>query len=536
MHPQARPVETAPPPPVITRSLLDEIVDENRVAGARYMPVMSPKQAKARMVAIQELKDLCLVEDIDFGVIPGTGSAEKPAKPSLWKPGAEKICAFFGYVPKYSILAGSIEDWMGAQFGEPLFYYHVSCTLLRGEAPVGEGAGSCSSWERKYRYRTSKRSCLACGLQTLIKGKPEYERDPEYKQRGAWICYEKKGGCGAKYFGDDPDIMSQPLGDVANPDVADVINTVQKIADKRAYIAATLSATGASQWFTQDLEPEDLGDDMPPTKPATKQTPPAPKQQPRDRASAPEGDTSARGGTRTTTPGSTTPTGKTRDEMKADAQAKAVSRIDEEKAKLDAMPASFEVQMVRVFDVASYDQRIELFGQLKAGLRKTFGDERGEVRYYDLLAEFGVKKSNEFKFLKPARLCFIAMLQMLRRESERQQVQAQMAPTPPAPAGSPTPAAALATGDHGDDWVPDNIGGAAPATGHRGDLDTPPVLISSEQATDLAEAARSKGLKGPAYATFLKSHGFNEGRLVTLAKFPEMMAGLLAGRRQEVSA
>lgn len=239
------------------RSLLDEIVDENRIAGARYMPVMTPKTAKLRSVALQELKDLCLIEDEDYGVIPGTGTKEKPAKPVLLKPGAEKICAYFGYVPHYEIMAGSIEDWSGKLHGEPLFYYHVRCSLMRDGVAVGEGTGSCSSWERKYRYRSSKRTCPSCGSQSLIKGKPDFERDAEYKKRGAWICYEKKGGCGAKYFGDDPEIMDQPLGDVPNPDVADIINTVQKMADKRSYVASVLSATGASQWFTQDLEPED---------------------------------------------------------------------------------------------------------------------------------------------------------------------------------------------------------------------------------------------------------------------------------------
>ena len=41
---------------------------------------------------------------------------------------------------------------------------------------------------------------------------------------------------------------------IPNADIADVINTVLKIAQKRAYIAATLSATNASEYFTQDLE------------------------------------------------------------------------------------------------------------------------------------------------------------------------------------------------------------------------------------------------------------------------------------------
>ena len=47
-----------------------------------------------------------------------------------------------------------------------------------------------------------------------------------------------------------------------NPDLADVWNTVLKMAKKRAYVDGMLSATGASDIFTQDIEemaPEDLG-------------------------------------------------------------------------------------------------------------------------------------------------------------------------------------------------------------------------------------------------------------------------------------
>ena len=39
-----------------------------------------------------------------------------------------------------------------------------------------------------------------------------------------------------------------------NPDTPDLVNTILKMATKRAYIAAVLNATGASEFFTQDLE------------------------------------------------------------------------------------------------------------------------------------------------------------------------------------------------------------------------------------------------------------------------------------------
>lgn len=244
------------------QSLLDRIVDRQAEAAARLMPVMTIAQTRLRQKAIQELKELILEEglDRDYGTIPGT------KKPTLLQPGAQKICAFFGYVPTYEILT-SIEDWMGERYGgEPLFYYHVRCTLSKDEFPVGQAMASCNSWETKYRYRESKRICPQCGTDAIIAGKAEYG--------GGWLCWTKRGGCGAKFSDDDPVIATQALGRTVNEEYPDVINPVQKIACKRAYVSATLSATGASQYFTVDLE-----DSVPPPSPPPEASPPPRRQE-----------------------------------------------------------------------------------------------------------------------------------------------------------------------------------------------------------------------------------------------------------------
>jgi len=48
--------------------------------------------------------------------------------------------------------------------------------------------------------------------------------------------------------------VSQAAGRVENTDLADTYNTVLKMAKKRALVDATLTATAASDIFTQDLE------------------------------------------------------------------------------------------------------------------------------------------------------------------------------------------------------------------------------------------------------------------------------------------
>jgi ssDNA-binding Zn-finger/Zn-ribbon topoisomerase 1 len=250
------------------------VANSSEIEQARFMPVMSLSLAvQRRDVIIQAVRDLMKAEQ-DFGVIPGT------QKPTLYQPGADKLNNLFGLVPRFETVERT-EDWTGAQHGgESFFSYTVKCRLYRGDFLMGEGDGSCNSWESKYRYRSAERTCPNCGKPTIIKGKAEYG--------GGWICFAKKGGCGAKFSDNDPAIKEQIVGRVPNPDIADVVNTVLKMANKRAKIAATLNATSAHEFFTQDVEdmPEFAGHEPPTPTPQSKPqaAPPKPQQTPLEQA------------------------------------------------------------------------------------------------------------------------------------------------------------------------------------------------------------------------------------------------------------
>lgn len=206
-----------------------------------YMPAMSIQQATQRFNTLVEFVQQVMRPDIDYGIIPGTGT-----KPTLLKPGAEKLTTLFGLSTRF-IVVEKTEDWTGEQHGgEPFFYYWYRCQLWRGERLIAEADGSCNSREAKYRWREAKRVCPACNQAAIIKGKAEYG--------GGWLCFKKQGGCGAKYADGDQTIEGQPAGRVPNPDLADQVNTIQKMAQKRALIAATLIGVNASEFFTQDLD------------------------------------------------------------------------------------------------------------------------------------------------------------------------------------------------------------------------------------------------------------------------------------------
>ena len=145
-------------------------------------------QNKALMKIMSEL----LEEGVDYGRIPGV------KKLVLYQSGAQQLGLIFNFAPEFVIM-NSVTDFSK----DPVYVsYEVKCLLSNRESGMfmGEGVGSCNSYERKYRY---------------YKDKIEYQ-DPLDRQ-----------------------------------------NTYLKMAKKRAYVDAILNVTGASRLFTQD---EDLID------------------------------------------------------------------------------------------------------------------------------------------------------------------------------------------------------------------------------------------------------------------------------------
>ena len=210
------------------------------VERSRFMPAMTIESAVERYNAVTEFVSRVLRKDVDYGVIPGTD------KRTLLKPGAEKLTTFFGLSTRFRLLE-RIEDWTGeGHGGEPFFYYLYRCQLFRGDVLIAEGDASCNSRETKYRWREAQRLCPACGQSAIIKGREEFG--------GGWLCFKKKGGCGAKFPDGDQTIESQQTGRVFNPDIADQVNTIQKMSQKRSLVGAVLLAVNASEFFTQDIE------------------------------------------------------------------------------------------------------------------------------------------------------------------------------------------------------------------------------------------------------------------------------------------
>ena len=208
---------------------------------------ITPAEAQARMAEFVAYVKAQMVEGSDYGVIPGTAGS----KPTLLKPGAEKLCNLFGLTIEQTVTQ-RVERWEDPG----LFVYEVSTTLrsMRTGVVVAHGLGSCNSKESRYRWRQGQRLCPHCGKDAIIKGRAEYAKGQKGHEQGGWLCFAKRGGCGAKFADADQTILGQSVERVENPDLFDVVNTILKMAGKRSLVDAVLKATRASGLFTQDLE------------------------------------------------------------------------------------------------------------------------------------------------------------------------------------------------------------------------------------------------------------------------------------------
>lgn len=205
-----------------------------RETGGAVGRAMTVDELRENLAYIHEVMRTVMKEGVDYGKVPGCGD-----KPGLFQPGAQKLCMTFQ-------LTDSVKKEVMREM--PNFHreYEITISLTSQTGRTWEGVGTCSTMESKYRYRKAERKCPKCGRNTIIKGKAEYG--------GGYICFAKKGGCGAKFNDNDSEITGQPGGQVENENPADHWNTVRKMAFKRALVHASINATNTSELWSQDLE------------------------------------------------------------------------------------------------------------------------------------------------------------------------------------------------------------------------------------------------------------------------------------------
>ena len=243
-----------------------EPTEELDVIGSQMLDVSEAVSIYKRLT---EFATRVLTPDIDYGVIPGV------TKHSLLKPGAEKFRRFF-HLNTETMCVSKVEQWeipvTASTF--PLFSYTYT-TIVKDKLGnvLGTCDGSCNSYEAKYRFRRSSDPGKYNPEELQSEGGPEWvfafaipkrESSGKYGHPAEyWDQWEQDIASGKATAttrktnaGNDLDAWEREgiIYRLPNENIHDQVNTVLKMAQKRSFVGAVLLTTGASEFFTQDVE------------------------------------------------------------------------------------------------------------------------------------------------------------------------------------------------------------------------------------------------------------------------------------------
>lgn len=190
---------------------------------AKYEPqqaaLMRPIVRTADLLDLhKEVTEMCrvaLVEGVDYGTIPGT---ERSGKKALLKAGAERLSVAFGVFPRYSVVSSEVDHDRETAYVKRKKIWTKGSNRPTFEEGPGVSLGL-------YRY------VVRCELVARATGQ---------------VVADSIASCSSL----ESKYIDRPR---------DCENTVIKMAQKRAFVSATLNGFGLSDRFTLDepLESED---------------------------------------------------------------------------------------------------------------------------------------------------------------------------------------------------------------------------------------------------------------------------------------
>lgn len=181
--------------------------------------IMSIQDMQNRYSDFAEFSKSILKKDMDYGVIPWVN------KPSLLKPWAEKLRVAYGLGVEITRTGDTLS--LDKDFYDVNYIATVTDKYWR---TLAQCEWSANTMEDKYRYQ-----------RVMTDKKPTKEDADKLKamKLGRW----------SKYWND---WVRMEKAEAKNR--LSLKNTIQKMAQKRAFVGAMLIATWASEFFTQDVE------------------------------------------------------------------------------------------------------------------------------------------------------------------------------------------------------------------------------------------------------------------------------------------
>ena len=187
-----------------------EIVQYQPAAVEEYRPriLMAPEDAREIDQALRDMMKAVLHEGTDYGVIPGTN------KPSLLKPGAEKLLQWFGF--GHAMERVEIEhDPGGARLGVT-YRCTVNKAMPDGRVIIVATCEGYAGYDEERFFQTAEQA----------RAKEENNARKYRRQVNENKCVEYRAPW----------------------------NSVIKMSQKRALVGSALQATSGSTLFTQDVE------------------------------------------------------------------------------------------------------------------------------------------------------------------------------------------------------------------------------------------------------------------------------------------
>jgi len=187
--------------------------------------VMDPAEAAALDEQLRSCMRAVLKPDVDYGLIPGMGS-----KPSLFKPGAEKLIQWFGF--------GFENNEVKTERDDPDYPSGIADKVRR----VG------------VTYRCTVYKELADGRRVTIATCEAYAGYDEDKFYVSAEAASAKAEAKERHWAKNDSRQANSAKWECVTEYRAPWNSVIKICEKRALVGAAIDATAAAGLFTQDLE------------------------------------------------------------------------------------------------------------------------------------------------------------------------------------------------------------------------------------------------------------------------------------------
>ena len=242
----AQPIKRAQPANKPASKPVTSLVTAGTPQALRTLPERMVELAEQKhfIELVEQIYQVLMVKDIDYGIPIGTNGKPIFPKPMLYKSGAELLRLYLDLQVRETV------DDSKCDYSIPVIRYRVTTDIYDKDGRfLGSGEGVCSSMETKYRYRwlydNQVSADMKLGMTKTIK-KTNKDTGETYDAQvidvDKWIDRYGNGTAKMTSYG--------AMVRIDSPDIFDQENTILSQAKKRSFADGIKTVTGASRIFS----------------------------------------------------------------------------------------------------------------------------------------------------------------------------------------------------------------------------------------------------------------------------------------------